>query len=50
MARTPAQILDYKLSSLPFIERMALIEQIRDLLFNHEMDAITEQARSESQV
>lgn len=42
MKRTAVQSLDCHLSHLPFEEKILMIEQLRDLLFEHEMDAILE--------
>lgn len=42
MARTAAQALDIRLSSLPFVKRLEMIEELRDVLFSHELDALCE--------
>ena len=44
MRRTPVQSLDFQLSNLPLIEKLNLIEQVRELCFEHEFDAISESA------
>ena len=40
MKQTAVQSLDCHLSHLPFEEKILMIEQIRDLCFEHEMDAL----------
>lgn len=45
-----AASLDRSLSILPIIERKALIDQVRDILFEHEMDSILEESRKPDQL
>ncbi|MRX83951.1 IS1595 family transposase [Eggerthella guodeyinii] len=40
MRRNAVELLDSRLSGLPFEQKILLIEQIRDLCFEHEMEAI----------
>ena len=49
MARTIAQSLNCSLSNLPHEKRLQAIEHLRELLFEHECAALTEQATYDAQ-